>query len=121
MHTQIERAFRSMKSSLGLRPDFHQVEHRVDAHMFISVLAYHILHSIEFMLRQKGDHRSWATIRDILSTHQRLTIEYDVKEQGQVHRHHLRLCSVAEPEHKQIYERLGLKEVPLLRKIHVVK
>jgi transposase len=121
MLTQIERAFRSMKSSLGLRPNFHQIENRVDAHMFISVLAYHILHSIEFKLRQKGDHRSWATIRDVLSTHQRLTIEYDVKEQGQVQRHHLRLCSIAEPEHKQIYERLGLKEVPLPRKIHVVK
>ena len=121
MLTQIERAFRSMKSSLGLRPNFHQIEERVDAHMFISVLAYHILHSIEFKLRQKGDHRSWATIRDVLSTHQRLTIEYDVKEQGQVQRHHLRLCSIAEPEHKQIYERLGLKEIPLPRKIHVVK
>ena len=121
MLTQIERAFRSMKSSLGLRPNFHQIEERVDAHMFISVLAYHILHSIEFKLRQKGDHRSWATIRDVLSTHQRLTIEYDVKEQGQVQRHHLRLCSIAEPEQKQIYERLGLKEIPLPRKIHVVK
>jgi len=121
MLTQIESAFRSMKSSLGLRPNFHQVEHRADAHMFISVLAYHILHSIEYKLRQNGDHRLWATIRDVLSTHQRLSIEYDVKEQGQVCRHHLRLCSAAEPEHKQIYDRLELSEVPLPRKIHIAK
>ena len=121
MLTQIESAFRSMKSSLGLRPNFHQVEHRADAHMFIAVLAYHILHSIEFKLRQHGDHRLWATIRDVLSTHQRLSIEYDVKEQGRVCRHHLRLCSAAEPEHKQIYDHLGLSQVPLPRKIHIAK
>ncbi len=121
MLTRVESAFRSMKSSLGLRPNFHQNEERADAHMFISVLAYHVLHTIEYKLRQCGDHRSWATIRNILSTHQRLTIEYNVKEHGKVRRNHLRLCSNAEPEHKQIYQRLGLKEIPLPRKILVAK
>jgi transposase len=119
MLTRIENAFRSMKSSLGLRPNFHQTEHRADTHMFISVLAYHILHSIEYKLRQNADHRTWATIRDVLSTHQRLTIEYDVKEHGKVQRHHLRLCSNPEPEHTEIYERLKLKDMPLPRKQYV--
>ena len=121
MLTRVESAFRSLKSSLGLRPNFHQNEERADAHLFISVLAYHILHSIEYKLRLCGDHRSWATIRDILSTHQRLTVEYNVKEQGQVQRNHLRLCSTAEPEHRQIYNHLNLKETPLPRKTVAVK
>ena len=121
MLTRVENAFRSLKSSLGLRPNFHQNEDRADAHMFISVLAYHILHTIEYRLRQCGDNRSWATIRDILSTHQRLTIEYNVKDQGQIQRNHVRLCSNAEPEHRQIYQRLGLNETPLPRKITSVK
>jgi len=121
MLTRVESAFRSLKSSLGLRPNFHQNEERADAHMFISVLAYHILHTIEHKLRQCGDHRTWATIRDILSTHQRLTIEYNVKEHGQVYRSHLRLCSNAEPELRSIYQRLNLKEVPLPRKIMTSK
>jgi transposase len=121
MLTQIEGAFRSMKSSLGLRPNFHQTEDRADAHMFLSVLAYHILHAIEFKLRQNGDHRTWATIREVLSTHQRLTMEYHVKEQGEMQRHHLRLCSDPETEHKEIYDRLGLSGVPLTRKLHVAK
>jgi len=108
MLTRVESAFRSLKSSLGLRPNFHQNEDRADAHMFISVLAYHILHTIEYRLRQYNDNRSWATIRDILSTHQWLTIEYNIKDQGQIQRHHLRLCSNADPEHRQIYKRLGL-------------
>lgn len=121
MLTRVENAFRSMKSSLGLRPNFHQIEQRADTHLFISVPAYHILHVIEYKLRQAGDHRSWATIRDILSTQQRLTIEYNVKEQNQVNRHHLRVCSSAEPEHKRIYRSMGLAETPLPRKLHIVK
>ena len=121
MLTRVESAFRSMKSSLGLRPNFHQNAERADAHMFISVLAYHILHTIEYRLRQGGDHRLWATVRAVLSTHQRLTIEYNVKEHKQVQRHHLRLCSNAEPEHKRIYENLGLSNVPLPRKLHAAK
>ena len=121
MLTRVEKAFRSMKSSLGLRPNFHQNEERADAHMFISVLAYHILHAIEYKLRQCGDHRSWETIRDVLSTHQRLTVEYNVKEQDQVQRHHLRLCTLAEPDHKQIYQRLGLPDVPLPKKKYAIK
>lgn len=121
MLTRVENAFRSLKSSLGLRPNFHQNEERADAHMFISVLAYHILHTIEYRLRQCGDNRSWATIRDILATHQRLTIEYNVKDQVQIQRNHLRLCSNAEPEHRQIYQCLGFSETPLPRKITSVK
>jgi transposase len=121
MLTRVENAFRSMKSSLGLRPNFHQNEERADAHMFISVLAYHILHAIEYRLGKNKDHRLWSTIRDVLSTHQRLTIEYNLKEQDTVQRHHLRLCSNPEPEHKQIYRNLELSEVPLPRKLHAVE
>jgi transposase len=121
MLSRVESAFRCLKSSLGLRPNFHQIETRADAHLFISVLAYHLLHTIEYKLRQCGDHRSWASIREILSTHQRLTIEYNVKEQNQIRRRHLRLCSQAEPEHRQIYQRLNLKELALPRKIAAAK
>lgn len=121
MLTRVESAFRSLKSSLGLRPNFHQSETRADAHMFISVVAYHLLHTIEYKLRLCGDNRSWASIRDILSTHQRLTIEYNVKEQEEIRHSHLRLCSNPEPEHQQIYQRLNLKEVPLPQKITTIK
>ncbi len=122
MLTRIERAFRSLKSSLGLRPNFHQLEERADAHLFISVLAYHVLHSIEHRLRLSGDHRCWATIRDVLSTHQRLTIGYTTKsDQGETERSYLRLCTLAEPEHKEIYKKLGLKTDPLQKTQHTIK
>lgn len=121
MLTRVESAFRCLKSSLGLRPVFHQIKRRSDAHMFITVLAYHILHIIEQRLRFHGDHRSWETIREILSTHKRLTIEYNVKEQERIIRYHLNLCSRPEPIHNEIYYRLNLSGVPLGRRYVAVK
>jgi DDE family transposase len=38
--TQIEAAFKTLKSELGLRPIYHQVEKRVEAHIFVAFLAY---------------------------------------------------------------------------------
>jgi len=38
--TQIESVFRSLKSELGIRPLYHQLEHRADAHILIAFLAY---------------------------------------------------------------------------------
>jgi len=38
--TQIEAVFRSLKSDLGIRPVYHRLEKRVDAHILIAFLAY---------------------------------------------------------------------------------
>jgi hypothetical protein len=47
--TQIEAVFRSLKSELGIRPIFHRLEHRVDAHILIAFLAY----SLQVTLRHR--------------------------------------------------------------------
>ena len=64
-----ERGSRMLKGSLGLRPNYHQLEERVDVHVFISVLAYHLLTWIHHQLEWCGDTREWKTIRRILSAH----------------------------------------------------
>ena len=105
----IEYAWLTMKSYLGLRPNFHQKEKRVDTHMFISVLAYHILHIIEYRLSMSGDQRKWSTIRNILSTHQRVTMAFRMKdEEGKISQKFIRTCTVPEVEHKKIYNLFGL-------------
>jgi transposase len=38
--TQIESVFRSLKSEWGIRPIYHQLERRADAHVLIALLAY---------------------------------------------------------------------------------
>jgi transposase len=37
---RIEESFRTLKGDLGLRPIFHQIDSRIEAHIFISFLAY---------------------------------------------------------------------------------
>lgn len=115
---RIETAFRDMKSHLGLRPNFHQKGDRVDAHMFISVLAYHVMHAIEHKLRLAGDSRSWWTIKTILRAHQRMSVEYVSKDaEGTRYHNTLRLNSRVEPEHLEIYAKLGLSATPLGRRL----
>ena len=110
--TQVESAFSSLKTDLGVRPVYHQLAERTKAHLFISVLAYHLLNSIEYQLKEKGDHRRWGTLREQLSTHQRSTViltdEYD-----QIH--HIRVSGQPEPLHKEIYRLLNIND-PLKRK-----
>lgn len=115
---RIETAFRDMKSHLGLRPNFHQIEERVDSHMFISVLAYHLMHAIEHKLKMAGDSRSWWTIKTTLSTHERMTVEYISKDdEGIRYNNKLRLNSRLESVHLEIYTKLGLSGRPLTRRL----
>ena len=49
--TRVEEAFRLMKSELGLRPFFHYKEYRCDGHVWLTILAYHLLRRVEYMLK----------------------------------------------------------------------
>jgi len=109
MLTDIEDAFRSMKSELGLRPIYHQKETRCDGHIFITVLAYHLLHTIRFKLRHRGIRLSWSTIRQQLSTQIRVTTTMKRKD-GTVIR--IRKSSKAEPSHQLIYDALNVAYQP---------
>src|SRR5438445_5849320 len=38
--SQVEEAFKNLKGDLAVRPIYHQLEHRIEAHIFVSFLAY---------------------------------------------------------------------------------
>ena len=109
MLLDLEDAFRSMKSELGLRPVHHQTEYRCDGHLFITVLAYHVLHSIRLKLKLHGITHSWSTIRSRLSTHYRVTTSVK-RSDGKM----LFIRKTAKPEdcHIEIYDALGLSHRP---------
>lgn len=109
--TNVEAAFRALKTDLGLRPIYHHLAERTKAHLFISVLAYHLLNSIEQALRQKDDHRRWSTIREQLGTHQRITVNLT---DAQKRIHQCRVSSMPELIHQEIYQLLEIKD-PLKR------
>ncbi len=104
--TQAEAGFKALKSDLGLRPNPHHKEERVDGHVFICVLAYHLLRNILWTLEQKGDHRAWETLKRVLRTHCYTTILLPTRN-GQTHR--IRKAGHPEECQKTLYRKLGIK------------
>ena len=69
--TEIDSVFQSMKSDLG--PAYHSKDECISAHLFISVLAYHVIHLAQYKLKQKGIHHNWDTVRIHLNRVRRTT------------------------------------------------
>ena len=105
--TRVENAFRAMKSPLLERPIFHHLQKRVQTHIFLCVLAYHLLVAIEKTFLDQGIHTSWETLRTQLATHQVVTVVLPASN-GDV----LRIRKAGKPEavHKEIYRTLGIPE-----------
>jgi transposase len=109
MLTELEAVFRSLKSELGLRPVFHQNTARVSGHLFISVLAYHLVHTLRFQLKACGIHLSWESVRQALAGQVRVTVELK-REDGKTL--HVRKTSRPEPRQQVIYDALGISDRP---------
>jgi transposase len=110
MLTEIEATFRSLKTDLGLRPVFHHKEDRVTGHLFITLLAYHLVHTLRYQLKQQGIQLSWDSIRNIMSTQQRLTITLPTDDHKTIH---LRTTTQAEARQKQLYAALSIQPDPI--------
>lgn len=109
MLTNLESVFRSLKTDLGLRPVFHQIDRRVEGHLFISVLAYHFVHTLRQRLKAQGIDDSWQTLRETLATQQRVTVTLQRRDGRAVH---VRKATRPEPHHQRITEILRLAPNP---------
>jgi transposase len=109
MLTDLEAVFRSLKSELGLRPVFHRTSKRVSGHLFISVLAYHLVHVIRVQLKACGIHLSWEGVRRELRGQDRVTVELKRADSKTLH---IRKATRPEPRHQLIYDALGISDRP---------
>jgi len=109
MLTDLEAVFRCLKSELGLRPVYHHKTERVSGHLFISVLAYHLVHTIRFQLKARGIHLSWQGLRRQLTGQERVTVELKRADGKTLH---IRKASRAEPRQEVIYDALGISHRP---------
>lgn len=105
----IEDGFCSMKSELGLRPNFHQEDEPTAAHVHVTVIAYHMVCGILKKLQEKGINDSWQTIRAILSTHVRVTTTMN----GSKDVINIRSNTTPTGDQCRIYNALGIKHDPL--------
>jgi transposase len=109
MLTDLEAVFRALKSELGLRPVFHYKTERVSAHLFISVLAYHLVHTIRFQLKASHIHLSWEGLRRTLEGQDRITVQLR-RDDGKML--HVRKTTRTEPRQQLIYDALGISDRP---------
>jgi len=116
--TDVEDSFRSMKGELGLRPNYHQKDHRIMGHLFITVLAHHAVNSIQTWLHKKDVYMRWSSIRRRLSSQHRVTTEFTTKDQRKIW---IRQTSEPESFHYLVAEALSITPKPLNRKRMIIK
>jgi transposase len=112
----VESTFRSLKSDLNIRPIYHQKDDRIDAHLYLTMLAYQLVNTIRYMLKKSNINYSWSTIRRIMSTQkiQTVVLRTDKKEI------HLRKPSDPIAEVKEIYAASNCKATQPAVKKYVV-
>ena len=71
---QIEAAFKNMKSDLGLRPIYHQLEHRVEAHILVAFLAYCLTVTLKHRLQTHASGLTPKAVLEKLATIQMLDV-----------------------------------------------
>jgi transposase len=109
MLTDLEAVFRSLKSELGLRPVFHQITRRVNGRLFITLLAYHLVHTVRVQLKENGIHTSWSDLRKQLHGQNRTTVTMKCENGNTVH---IRKSTRPEPRQQEIYDAMNLSWTP---------
>jgi transposase len=107
--TNLEAVFRSLKTDRGLRPVFHRIDRRVEGHLFISLLAYCVVHAMRLRLKTNGSSDSWETIRNTLSNQVRISTTLQRRDGRTVQ---VRKASRPEPHQQAIYDALDLSSNP---------
>ncbi len=114
--TKVEHAFEMMKTFLGIRPVRHHTEERCDAHIFITAIAYHMMHWIETTMKFAGSPSTWWNLRRLLQTHCYSTIIVPSKD-GRIR--HIRKAGKPDERQRSIYElfKIDCRQLPKIKKI----
>src|SRR5437899_1278348 len=74
--TEIEAAFKNLKDHLDLPPVHHQLEHRIEAHIFVAFLAYCLHVTLRARLRALAGGLTPREVLDKLATMQMLDVHF---------------------------------------------
>jgi hypothetical protein len=114
---EIEYTFRVLKTDLDLRPVYHKSDEALMAHLHLGLLAYWLVSTIRYQLKQKGYKHQWREIVRIMNTQKLVTTSLkNIDNQTII----IRQCTIPQQKAKQIYDILKYKYVPFHRKKSVV-
>jgi transposase len=103
---QVEQTFKDLKGDLAVRPIYHQLERRIDAHIFIAFLAYCLHVTLAQQLRPHASGLSARSVLDKFAAVQMLDVHIPTTDARE-----LVLTRYTEPERelKLLLERLKLE------------
>jgi len=103
---QVEQTFKDLKGDLAVRPIYHQIERRIDAHIFIAFLAYCLHVTLAQQLRPHASGLSARSVLDKFAAVQMLDVRIPTTDARE-----LVLTRYTEPERelKLLLERLNLE------------
>ncbi len=105
--------FRTLKTDLKMRPVFHKTDENSVAHLNLAVLAYQMVHAIRYQLKAKGINHDWTHIVRIMNTQKAATVTVKDKNEQKIF---IRKCTAPEPNATEIYNALGYKHNPFIKK-----
>ena len=114
---EIEHTFRVLKTDLDLRPIYHKTDDAAMAHLHLGLLAYWLVSTIRYQLKQKGFTSSWREIVRIMNTQKCVTTSIENVKSQTIS---IRQCTEPNSKVKQIYDTMNYKYVPFWRKKSVV-
>ncbi len=74
--SQVEEAFKNLKGDLSVRPIYHQLEHRIEAHIFVSFLAYCAHVSLREKARRLAPGLTARSVLEKMGTMQMLDVHF---------------------------------------------
>jgi transposase len=115
--TEAEATFRILKTDLSLRPVFHKKDESTEAHIHLGVLAYIIVNTIRYKLKQQNIHHDWKNIVRIMNTQKAVTTSMkNDKDQVII----IKKCSRPNSEVSAIYQAMKYKPQPFTMKKFVL-
>jgi len=103
--TQVEAAFKSLKSDLAVRPVYHQLEHRVEAHIFVAFMSYCLMITLRQKLRYYAPGLTGRDVLDKLSAIMMIDVRIPTTD-GRILE--MRRYSQPELEHRIILDKLRM-------------
>lgn len=113
---EIECTNRQLKTDLNLRPIYHQQDDNCDAHLYFGLLAYWIVNTVRYQLKEKGENMYWTEIVRIMKTQKAVTTE---ATNGLGEHVEYRICTEPTIKAKEIYDKLRYRQKPFRRKLKI--
>jgi hypothetical protein len=110
---EVESTIKVLKSDLDMRPIFHKKDDSAMAHLHLAILAYWVVNTIRYQLKEKGITHCWSEIVRIMNTQKAVTTTAQNNCEQIIK---IRRCSEPNEKVKTIYQALKYKSEPFKKK-----